>query len=385
MPTVDLSVPIEMRNFPKKDQLDIPGFGLRRQELHTYTAQGYEAYTYDIPLISDGFGKCWAAVMFDRNTGRFIMLHVDEGMVNTNQRSKIKRHLSLPSDGPREAVIVKSSHQTHASRLSEKYFYDIGCHSVRTIEADSHGCHWGIALLPNENAIDVISGHSGGWTATRYRGFSDVVYDPELRAVQAIEERRFELIRRTLEFCRGSNDKWLKVNGHFTPEKFRQYLDYARKSHPNLGSADSVRELLINRGYAYLAGETLVIPSMLHWLEEGKSKYYYDLASVSPHSTIQVWDDEEFADLRAKIACSFNGPQTTHLDKDFLLLTSPAGDGQIILKFGLDKISFHEVQKGDMMRLVLETVSSIVTQNKYGFSFTGEHIKCDNYMPPFSR
>jgi hypothetical protein len=345
--------------------------------------QGLEGVSYDIPLVNDGFGPCWAAIVFDRTSGRSCLIHVDDFEAKEEQRAQIEKHLSLPNSGAREAVILHAL-RTHAGEFSKEYFYKIGCQRVDMISFDSQSKHWAIGYYPEQNVLDIVT-KTGvqGSVAIRYRAFSDAVYDSELRSTQNLSEKLFEKTWTALSNQR-YDTKWIEKNGHFSQLEFAEFISDARQIWDRLGSPDQVSSLLVENKYAYYSGETLVIPRMLHWMKDEISNPFYDLTHIKSDFSLRFRDKEDSSTFITALAAQCCGAQTKHLDKNILFLESPGDASQVLINFGYDKITFHEVVKGDMLRKALEICSSIMSTNTFNFTFSGPFSDSRNWMPVFT-
>lgn len=96
---------------------------------------------------SEGFGKCSGLVIRDRHTGMYTFSHLEpfadawHDLMRTGQRDPV--HWSSPHD----AVLVYgsvSSRQYELERLMVEEFW--GPATLRTINVETGGAHWGIVL-----------------------------------------------------------------------------------------------------------------------------------------------------------------------------------------------------------------------------------------------
>lgn len=117
----------------------------------------YQPGTTPPNTASSGFGKCSGLVIRDSRTGVYTVSHLDPSADAWHEHMRTGHTDPVRWDAPRDAVLVYGSvsvRQCEIERLMTQGFW--GSATLRTINAETGGAHWGMALNRHLGHIAVV-------------------------------------------------------------------------------------------------------------------------------------------------------------------------------------------------------------------------------------
>lgn len=160
-------------------------------EYSTFVSQDWYKIEQDIPLVSDGFSKCHAVVIYNPWTCATMMLHVVDFRFEQQHMEAIKKFLNTTSWW--EAIFVYGSESRYRPAQDHAFLNTLWC-SSKNITVSTWPYHRWILYEPKTNKIMIQRATSSvakemvvfGW-------FSEKTYNKEKRASYDIDNRKKRL------------------------------------------------------------------------------------------------------------------------------------------------------------------------------------------------
>lgn len=226
-------------------------------EYSTFVSQNRYKIEPDIPLVSDGFSKCHAVVIYNSDTCDTMMLHVVNRDFELEHIYAIREFLS---NNHWEAIFVYGSESRYLPEHDHDFLKKLWC-SSKNIIVSTWPYHRWVIYDPRTNKIMIQRTISPvGKEMVTFGWFSDKIYDKEKRASYNIDNRMKELEQEVFRQILNDNQHYM-LQWIVSSQQLDEMLSLLEKKIWRSINKEQFMNNLISGNKLIVKGDTFIFPS----------------------------------------------------------------------------------------------------------------------------